>query len=383
MVKPLTNENLAELIGEQGHWCVSLYMPTHRSLPEAKQDPIRFKNLLRNAGSELEAKGLRASEIEEFLKPAQTLLGDPLFWRYQSDGLAAFLSANGFRSYRLPLSLKELSIVGDHFHIKPLLPLLRNDRFLVLALSKNAIRLIEGTRYGASEVELENVPGSLTEVMGNYEFEEQLQFHTRAPQAGNGRAAVFHGQGSGIDDLKPRISEYFRRIDEGLRATLKDKQLPLVIAGVESLFPIYSEVNTYGKLLEEGIAGNPDLLSAEQLRQRAWEIVEPVFLSAREDAENRYHALAGTGRTSNDLREVVMAAYDGRVDVLLVTVGVQVWGRFNNEKRSVAAHEQRQPDDRDLLDICVVNTLMNRGSVYPVEPDGVPGNGLVAAVFRY
>lgn len=255
MVKPLTNENLAELIGKQRHWCVSLYMPTHRSLPEAKQDPIRFKNLLRSAAGELEAKGLRSSEIEEFLKPAQTLLGEPLFWRYQSDGLAAFLSTNEFRNYRLPISFQELAIVGEHFHTKPLLPLLSEDRFLVLALSKNAVRLIEGTRYGASELELENVPGSLTEVLGKYEFEEQLQFHTRAPQAGNGRAAVIHGHGSGTDDLKPRISEYFRRIDEGLPAMFKNEQTPLVLAGVESLFPLYREVNTYGNLFEEGIAG--------------------------------------------------------------------------------------------------------------------------------
>ncbi len=217
-MEALTRKNVQELISEQASWCVSLYLPTHRSLPEARQDPIRFKNLLREAETGLEARGLRTPEINKLLHPAQELLADPLFWRYQSDGLATFLTASKVRNYRLPVSFNELSVVSEHFHIKPLLPLLSaDDRFFVLALSQKEVRVIEGTRYGASEINLENVPGSLAEILGGYDFEEQLQFHTRAQAAGGTRAAVFHGQGGGTDDLKPRISEYLRQIDEGLR----------------------------------------------------------------------------------------------------------------------------------------------------------------------
>ena len=380
----LTSADFEALIEKHDKRCVSLYLPTHRSLPEAKQDPIRLKNLLRQAEGALIDSGLRVPELSEFLKPVQELLDDPLFWRYQADGLAVFLSANEFRKYRLPISFKELSVVSDRFHIKPLIPLLSSDdRFLVLALSQNKVRLIACTRYGASEIELEDVPGSIKEILGGYDFEAQLQFHTRAQSTSGERAAVYHGQGGGIEDIKPRLIEYFRRIDEGLRLRLKSEGAPLVLAGVDSLFPLYREVNTYGKLLDKGIAGNPDATSAEELRGRAREIVEPLFLKARHEAGDRYHALAGTGRTSNHLKEVVWAAYEGRIEVLFVGVGVQIWGHLDRDKRSVVIHEQAEAADHDLLDACAVHTLLNRGLVYAVEPKAVPGGGSLAAIFRY
>lgn len=142
-------------------------------------------------------------------------------------------------------------------------------------------------------------------------------------------------------------------------------------------------MNSYPNLLDEGIAGNPESLSAEELRQRAWEIVEPRFLRERNEANNHYHALAGTGRTSNDLQEVVTAAHDGRIEVLFLAIGVQVWGGFDKESRSVVFHEQAEAGDLNLLDLCAVRTLLNRGMVYAVAPEALPGGGPLAAVFRY
>ena len=92
----------------------------------------------------------------------------------------------------------------------------------------------------------------------------------------------------------------------------------------------------------------------------------------------------GTGRTSNDLPEVVTAAHDGRIEVLFVAIGVQIWGSFDDESRSVLVHEQQaEAGDLDLLDLCAVRTLLNRGTVYAVAPEIVPDLGPVAAVFRY
>lgn len=381
----LTAEDFENLIEKSADWCVSIYQPTHRSLPEARQDPIRFKGLVRDVESELAARGLRAPAIAEPLQQAQHLLDDPLFWRHQADGLVVFLTAGEFQTYRLPIGFSELAVVSERFHLKPLLPLLTSDdRFYVLALSKNDVRLIAGTRYGASEIEVKGMPASIKDILGTYDFEAQLQFHTRAQRAGGGeRAAVFHGQGGGTDDIKPRLMEYFRQINEGVHARLKNEGAPLVLAGVESLFPLYREVNSYDQLTGKGIKGNPELLSPEDLRQRAWEIVEPHFLRERHEAEDRYRALAGTGRTSNDLKEVVTAVHDGRIEALFVAVGVQLWGNFDKESRSIAIHEQAEAGDRDLLDICAVRTFMNGGKVYAVEPKAVPGDELVAAVFRY
>ena len=43
----LTKEVIKELLNAGTAPCLSLYMPTHRTHPENLQDPIRFKNLVR------------------------------------------------------------------------------------------------------------------------------------------------------------------------------------------------------------------------------------------------------------------------------------------------------------------------------------------------
>jgi len=368
--------------------CVSIFMPTHRVGPETQQDPIRLKNLLAQAEERLLAAGLRTPEARQLLAPAHALLSDGLFWRYQSDGLAVFLTQDTFRYHRLPFDFDELVVVADRFHLKPLLSVLGSDeRFYVLALSQNEVRLLEGTRFSVSEVDLEDVPPSLAEALRHDDPERQLQFHTRTrtPAGQARRPAIFHGHGVGVNDVKPNILRYFRQIDDGLRDVLRGEQAPLIPAGVDYLLPLYKEANTYPHLVDEGIIGNPEALSAKELHERAWAIVQPLFHQAQEEAATRYKQLADSDsdRVSHDLTAIVPAAYHGRVETLFVTVGLQKWGAFDAALNRIELREQAQPGNEDLLDFAAVQTLINGGTVYAVAPDRMPDSVLIAAIFRY
>jgi hypothetical protein len=385
----LIRGDLKTLMSKHKGLCVSILMPTHRAGAETQQDPIRFKNLLREAEERLLVSGLGTPEAQELLKPAQRLLGDVFFWRHQSDGLAVFLSPGVFRYYRLPFDFDELVVITDRFHIKPLLPLLSGDgRFYVLALSQNEVRLLQGTRYSVSEVALEGAPESLTETLRYNDPEKRLQFHTstRTPGGKGERPAIFHGHGvASADDPKDYISRYFHQVDEGLQDLLRDEQAPLVLAGVDYLHPIYKEANSYPYLIDEGIEGNPEELRAEELHEQTWAIVQPLFLAAQKEAAAKYKQLAGAGseQASSDLKEVAPAAYHGRVETLFVAVGLQQWGTFDPKTNTVQVHEEAEPGDEDLLDFAAVQALLNSGTVYAVELEKVPGEAPLAAVFRY
>ncbi len=297
--------------------------------------------------------------------------------------MAAFASQDTFRSYRLPFTFSELVVVTDRFHVKPLLPLLSGDgRFYILALSQKQVRLLQGSRHSVSEVNLQNVPTSLADALSGEERERQLQFHTTA----RGGSAIFHGHGSAGDESehKKDLLRYFKQIDRGLQDLVCAERIPLVLAGVDYLLPIYREANTCAQLVDEGIVGNPDGLLAQELHDRAWAILEPHFARAQERAATKYRELVGTGKASADSRKIVPAAYEGRVDSLFVAVGVQQWGAFEAGAREVVLHEDRQPGDQDLLDLAAVQTLMHAGDVYAVGPDQVPdAQSPAAAVFRY
>jgi hypothetical protein len=379
----ISKDELRQLIEDRHGPCVSIYMPTHRKL-EAQQDRIRFKNLLRRAEEGLLQLGLRSPEAAGLLEPARKLLDDTSFWEYLSDGLALFLSRNSLRSYRLPYSLKEMAVVAERFQLKPLLPLLEYAaQFFVLALSKNQVRLLRGTPLGAEEVELSNVPRGLADALKYDQAEKQLQYHTRTPRGLGHRAAVFHGHGTREEGDTEDILHYFRMIDRSIHEVLRSETAPLILAGVDYLLPVYRRANSYPHLLEEGVAGNPDELQPEELHARVWPVVQPALEKGRRRAMERYAELAAKGRASNRIGEVVREAYFGRVDSLIVALGLQQWGAFDPDERTVHLYPAQKPGSHDLLDFAAIHTLLNSGDVHAVAPEKVPGGEALAAIFRY
>jgi hypothetical protein len=376
--------DLEKLAKRREEWCVSIYTLTHRKGRETQQDPIRFKNLLSGAQERLSENGVDPTEADSLLKPGRELLQDTPFWQHQSDGLAMFLAPGAFHYYCLPIAFEELLVVSDRFHIKPLLPLFFGDgRFFILALSQNEVRLFQGSHYSVTDIHPRGLPQGLADALRYDDPEKQLQFHTGTPDSGQKRPAIYHGQGAGADDDKDTILRYFRKIDSALHPLFREEDAPLVLAGVEYLCPIYKEANTYPHLMDGGIQGNPETLPPEELHHQAWDMVRPLFLKAQKDAANQYRQLAQSERASNEPREVIPAAHGGRVEFLFVALGTQIWGTFDPKANRAHLHKKHRPGDEDLLDFAAVRTLFQGGTVYAVDPQKLPDDGALAAVFRY
>jgi hypothetical protein len=147
--------------------------------------------------------------------------------------------------------------------------------------------------------------------------------------------------------------------------------------------PIYRVANSYSHLLKEGIEGNPERSRPEELQKKAWGLVEPYFLRVREEARAKYKQLAGSDRASNDMKKIIPAAYDGRIELLFVAVGIQRWGTFDPVTLSIHLHEDPEPGDEDLLDFTALHTLLTGGTVYAMKPEEVPDGAPLAAVLRH
>lgn len=128
----LNKEFIQELLKNEQAPCISLYMPTHRSHPENLQDPIRFKNLLKQLEASLSLK-YTSGEVKKQLEPIEALAGDENFWNYTSNGLAIFSADGLLKMVSLSVEVEELAIVADSFHTKPLRQYLQSaDRYFVL-----------------------------------------------------------------------------------------------------------------------------------------------------------------------------------------------------------------------------------------------------------
>ncbi len=378
----LNPTDIKSLISQQGKWCVSLYIPTHRVGREQQQDPIRLKNLLAEAETKLLSNGLRRPEVEALMRPAEELLWRDDFWRHLSDGLAIFLSNNLSVIYRLPAEFEELVVTANNFHIKPLLPLLgRVGKFYILGLSLNNVRLFQGTPDALSEIAL-NFPTSMDEALWMDEPERYLNLHSSS--VSTRQAGIFHGHDIDEDEKK-NILRFFHTVNEGLNTLIKDKNVPLILAGVDYLLPLYREASTYPKILEDGVPGNPDRENLNELHQQAWNIVKPVFEASQKKAFEKYQQLSGqqSAQATSDLSTTVKAARFGQVETLFVPLGVQIWGRYDEANNKVILDSRPNPENEDLLDFAAAETILNSGQVFAVPREQMPGGGNLAAVLRY
>ena len=211
-------------------------------------------------------------------------------------------------------------MVSDRFHVSPLLPLLTGDgHFFVLALSENEARLLAGTR---SAIHVVNVPGLPAE--SRTRFDTTIRKGTRVPCRGARRAGSPRGPARTRDrrrGQKERLGRYLHAVDGAVHRSLRERQAPLVLAGVEYVRAIYRDVNTYPHLLEAGISGSPDRTSTEELHTRAWALMEPHFARERDNAAAAYREALGTGRASAGFGDVLTAAEAGRIEVLFVPTG--------------------------------------------------------------
>jgi peptide subunit release factor 1 (eRF1) len=174
-------------------------------------------------------------------------------------------------------------------------------------------------------------------------------------------------------------------LDDGIMRVVEDSTIPMVIAGVDYLLPIFRETTSYKNVLEEDIVGSQDRQDLTELHTEAWKLVEPIFRENQQKAIDRFLAFHGqqNGLAVNDLDSAVKAAIGGRVETLIVPLGVQKWGYYDPTTDSVRFDAKSSPENEDMINYAAAQTIVNSGNVYALPADQVPGGGDVAAILRY
>jgi hypothetical protein len=277
-----------------------------------------------------------------------------------------------------------VAVVNRRFQIKRLLPLLADSSpFYILALSQNDVRLFRASHFRIEQVEVAGLPANMDDVLNYTAVDRGSQVHSAMKGRLGKQSAVFHGQGGQWDTRKDDLAEFFRFIDDAIQPVLLEQPAPLLLAGVKYLLPIYRGASGCSQLLEQELAGNFDYHTPTQLLVQAWPLMETALHKDQNEALKRYTTLIGTALASHDIERVLIAACEGRIDVLFVNPDAVRWGRFNPADRIAITHRRRRAEDEDLLELAIAETLARKGTVYSVEPAQLPGDTNIAALFRY
>ena len=380
----LTPASLAELVSFAGRPCLSLYQPTHRRHPDNQQDPIRFRHLVKALETSL-LQQHKADAVRDLLAPFEALAQDHDFWNHAQDGLAVLGAPGLLRVFSLQRPVSEGAVVADSFHTKPLRQVLQsNDRYQVLALSRDRVQLFEGDRHALDAVALaQGVPATMDAALGD----ERTEPHSTVSSyggIGGGHGAMHHGHGGKKDEIDGDAERFFRAVD---RAVLEHHSRPsglsLMLAALPEHHHRFRALSHNPLLMAGGLMVDPQSLAPDALCQRAWEEVAPLQEAQQAAWRDAYAAAAAKGLGSEDLSQVARAAVAGRVATLLVEAERQVTGRIDGSTGRIDPAELGNPRADDVLDDLGALVEKLGGQVHMLPADRMPCRSGVAASFRH
>lgn len=376
----LSSQDLKTLAGATPP-CISLSVPF--------QQKSRTHRRLQKAVNELETHlnqaGLDAAAIRNLLDPLAQLA--TTIEKEQGDtrgaGLIVFRSTERFLYSWVRGQFGEWTIVADHFHIRTLLPFIAAQKpFYILALSQKNIRMLRCNGEGCADAALpDSIPTNLEEALQTSKPDHVLDNRsTSGPSTGSMKGVIF-GTETGREHKDEYLLQFYKQVDRGISAMLRDRRAPVMLAGVDYEIALYQSLSTYPDLVGDAIQGAPDSLADLELHRRALEILRRQSSPALEKALAQFRRQGGPPRAYQSPREVVKAAAEGRVAFLFLIEGAEYRGDFSEIAGRPRSH--RLLKEEDLLNAAAMETLRHGGEIFAIPSGQLSEVSTVGAVLRY
>jgi hypothetical protein len=367
MEMSLTNEIIADLESVDRGPCLSLYQETHRTSPDNIQDPIRFRNLVKLLKSSFQEKYPELN-LQDFIEPFDSLEKDFNFWDHNMDGLAVLVGDGQFHVFRLQRPVSELAVTENVFFLGPLRRYLQSvDRFQILGLGLNEIKLFEGNRNSLDAiVPAPGVPNTMTAALGEdlSEIEKSVSSHSGI---GPGTTPSHHGHSDKQNEIDIDTEKFFRAVDSAvLKYHSRPSALPLILACLPEHQHLFHQISSNPFLLDEGLGINPEALSLNELKERAWKFIEPDYLKKLTMLSEEFLEAEAKGQGSDDIAQITKATANGKVATLLLDAD-----RLDEAGRGKAIE--------DLSEM-----VGKMGGIVQIIPsEQMPGRTGLAASYRY
>lgn len=369
-MKTLNREKFQNLSETHSDYAISIYIPTQKSSENSNNSMILLKNHAQKVEKELETQGLKPREIEEYLKPIYEMVDNTHLWRHLDDSLAIFRTKDKMEYYTLPIKVEEFSLVSDNFYLLPLLQFFnKKDSFYIFTFSRNKNRLFKATQQEITEIDTgDDFPSTILDSAGKDTEEHEVETRNVATR-GVGSETNFYGKGENDpDDRELRL--YLEDINKGLTNIIGLDGEPLVLASVESGYGHFKEYSSYKNIYPEFLSGNYEEATAQNLHERAKEILQPYFDETKTDEKETL--IDGNIPQISDLKETIIAADAGRISTLFVARGKHAWGIYKPEEAKVEIHDSKKEMDSCLLDLAARKTFLKGGKVFMVEQENLP-----------
>jgi hypothetical protein len=344
------------------HPSVSILAPTHRTAPSNKQDPIKVKNLVRNAVDRLHQEFTKR-ETAAVVANLQQLVRD-VDWEHTLDGLALFASRRLSRAVSVPFRVKPRAVIDETFATRDLVYAFnRATPYRVLVLSHKPT-LYDGW----------------TALLDEHKVKPFPMVH-RGP---GGASKLPGGQGvnpSAVRDEAQR--QFFRLVDDAVDALQKANRLPLVVVGVERNLAFYREVTRQSGAIVGMLAGNYDQASPSALGKLVWPVFESGATLRRTEALVQLDEAVGVHRHASGIDQVWRVAVGRKSRTLLVEKEFKYPADVSPEGDRLLPYTGQGPAALDdAVDEVIERVMDSGGEVYFYPTGTLEVHQKIAVVLR-
>lgn len=195
---------------------------------------------------------------------------------------------------------------------------------------------------------------------------------------------MHHSHGGKKEEADIDAERFFRAVDRAvLEHSSRPSGLPLILTALPEHHHLFRRVSQNPLLMAEGLMINPDALTVDELRQRAWKVVEPQYQARLAALADEFRAAKSKGLGSDDLTQVAQAAAAGRVSTLLIEADRRIAGRLDSSTGRVEITDLSHPQVDDLLDDLGELVDKRGGRVMVIPAEQMPGKTGLAATYRH
>ncbi|MFJ6442835.1 chemotaxis protein [Streptomyces sp. NPDC091649] len=366
----LTADLLRDLRATRPYPALSLTMPTHRKAPDNAQDAIRLRNLVTEAGHRLDADPRVSREVRAaLLDRLERAVGevDP---RGTLDSLVILACTDEHWIWQLPRTAPERVVLSDTYLTRNLVAAKARTRpFRALTVAADHATLWTGTDDGIRPEETGGFPLTAPKEPPNPQREERIG-----------------DTPSTFSDEETR--NFFRTVDEKLRAVLAADPRPLYVMGLAPALALLDEVgagaaSALGRVAKGAPADLPPAQVLEELRPA----LEEGARHLAADVEDRLDKARGAHSFAGGLDEVWAAVQQGRAALVAVEEHLRAAVQVTEEHLEPVPEGSAPGADatvrEDIVDELIEAALDSGTDVAFVRDDSLAEHGRIAAALRY
>jgi hypothetical protein len=370
------------LLLTQSGTCLSLYMPTHRTLQDVPKDKIIYQGLLKDLVQSINKleEGFRFQAI---LKILHDLMDETLFWHHQLDGLVIFAKEDTMIMYQTQSAFQPLVVVADSFHIKPLFAYFQDqEQFHLLALEAEKFEVYQGNIHHLESLAFPfESKVTLSEVLGSQQTDNH---QTNKSYGGAFVGSTLHGHGGKKDDTALDREKYFRYVDRFVYENFsKHHPLPLILVTPKDHQFTFRSVAKNPHLIATMIDGSFQTIIQTHLLDDLTNIARLRFDKHLQRMIQTYQDQKHLLLSSDELETVAKALMEGRVSHLFIEKDRVISGHLNIAQQQVIYKDLSEPHTDDVLDDMLELGLKMGTSIYLLDKTTMPTQSGVAASFRY